>query len=423
MDKNLDLLTYLPRIISTPSSSRRFPLVVRAGEEYLNLSYSYSLSYNRRREMAIVIPRFVSSGLETFQVAGLLQAEMGKTNNGCLVFANSEYQLVNHVLNWFQKELHISPSRWHWYIRVNVEEPTDLTYKERIEEKVLWHWISKTSLISKKKYPRTVTYRKNAGHKTLYASDYGTMMIEIKNNLLSHVMKQFVAIIRDGILGQHEDHVRYFMRGILAGESNVELNKKIMKYRVFLCAPNICERRLYRVCFRKLGVASTLYKKFPSLIISRKENLIKLLQQKLMCLSPQKYNKFLNMMKHYRDIRDYGYFTGAKVPHNKIPDSTVQKIIQLGLRHPDWLARHIAKQVGVSSIKVQRVLKENNLGVRRQRTSVHLLHKILELHLFDPHFRACDIAAILGIDQNVVWRYRRKQGLRLGRTIDVEESY
>ena len=77
-----------------------------------------------------------------------------------------------------------------------------------------------------------------------------------------------------------------------------------------------------------------------------------------MTLSPEKYNKFLRMMKLYetfKGLEEWRY--NLSRPWNKIPQEKIDSVIQIHNKHPDWPAWRIAQEVGISDIKVQRVRK------------------------------------------------------------------
>jgi len=284
---------------------------------------------------------------------------MGKTDNGCVTFCNHEFRLINKVMKWFDKELELGFGKWRWYIKLNINEPENLDYKREVENKVINYWLNKTKIDSNKKHPKIVSYIKNTKNKRIKYYDYGTLIIENKSNLLSQIIKRYVKFMSFKMPHLKKDAIRYFMSGIIAGESNVEIHKQDKRYRVYISATKKEELGLYQKCLDNLGIYSKQYQN-DKIIISKRKNNIGLLQQKLMCLSPKKYNKFLNMMKLYPRIsEETGYFNGKRKAHNKIPKEKIDKIIELNKQNSYWSCRKIAKEVGVSPIKVARVRKEN----------------------------------------------------------------
>jgi len=360
------LKEFIPeKALSSENSNKCYNLKIIDDEIYLTLSYLVDL-YNQtgcvgKRCYTLLLPKYIKRNLETFEVLGLLQAEMGKQHDGKIVFCNHEYQLINKVIKWFEKEFDFSKDQWKWYIKVNINEPSNLNYRKLIEDKVIRHWIKRTGLSLKQAYPKKVSYIKNTKNKKLKFYDYGTLIFEKRSNLFSQIIKRLVKNSFHNILKCEDNEIRAFMKGIIAGESNVEIHNQSKHYRVFISAKDFEERKLFHNCLNRLGICSTLYPNFHGLVISRKENNLELLKQKLMTLSHKKYNKFLRMMKLYESFEGLEKWkNNLQKPYNKIPQHKIYKIIRLHNEFPDWPAWKIAAQVGVSDIKVQRIRRKLN---------------------------------------------------------------
>ncbi|MBS3149472.1 hypothetical protein J4455_02140 [Candidatus Woesearchaeota archaeon] len=368
-DKYIDLLEFLPQNIICGKLEKQFPLSVKLDNKYLSLSYITNLSNQTGqvgvKEYSLTIPRFLFKNIRTFEVIGLLQAEMGKTNNGNLSFANHEYKLINYVLYWFKKELEFDVKNWKWSIKLNMQEPTDLNYKPKIENKVIKHWTERTKITLEQSYPKKVTYISNTKNIKLKDHDYGTLVLEHKNNLFSQIIKNFVKIITYREIVNYEAQlIQGYMKAIIAGEGCIEISKQDKKFRVHISASKEEEKEIFYQCLRKLGVESIKYKG-DKLVISKRKNNVQLLKQRLMTLSPAKYAKFLNMMQQYPNIKEEtGYFKEkGKNVWNKIPQEIIDKIIELynsGITN----TKEIAERLGLHILKVQRVLQINNLGKR-----------------------------------------------------------
>ena len=253
-------------------------------------------------------------------------------------------------------------------------------------------------------YPKRVSYIKNTRNRKLKFYDYGTLIIERRKNLLSQIIKNFVRKITQSILNFEDDEIRNFMRGILAGESCVEIDNILKKFRVHISVNDGNEKMIYHNCLKKLCIDSIIYK-HDKLVISKKQNNLQLLKQKLMTLSPKKYNKFLRMMKLYQDfegIQDWR--KNLQKPWNKIPQEKIDKIIKLHNQNPNLPAWKIGEQVGVSGIKVNRVLKENNLGKILVKTSESKRKKIAQFAKENLKLTHEQIAKIFNVHESVVRR-------------------
>lgn len=362
-NKKICLKGFIPdKVMNKHDNGKSYNINLIEDECYLTLSYEVD-SHNHcgcvgQRCFTLLLPRHIRQNKETFEVLGLLQAEMGKQLDGKIAFCNHEYQIINKVVKWFEKEFDLSKDKWKWYIKININEPSDLTYKKEVEDKVINYWIQKTGLKIEQSYNKKVSYIKNTPNKELGFYDYGTLIIEYANNIFSQVIKLFVKKIFYDILNFENNEISGFMKGIIAGEANVEIQMPSSHYRVFISANEFEERKIYQNCLRKLGIESTNYDNFVGLIVSKKENNLKLLKQKLMTLSPEKYNKFLRMVKLYENFDGLEEWKrNVQKPWNKITQEKIDKILALDKQHPEWPAWKIAELVGVSDIKVQRVRK------------------------------------------------------------------
>src|SRR3989338_4954906 len=105
-EEKIDLIEYLPKTIFT--NTKECLLNIGADDLYISLSYIAETFNNAKIEYSHTIPRFISKNQETFEVLGLLQAEMGKTQNGNLSFANSEPKIINKVMRWFENEFELN---------------------------------------------------------------------------------------------------------------------------------------------------------------------------------------------------------------------------------------------------------------------------------------------------------------------------
>lgn len=179
------------------------------------------------------------------------------------------------------------------------------------EDKIINYWIERIGLSLKQSYPKKVSYIKNTKNTKLNFEDYGTLIIEAGSNLFSQIIKNFVKNLFKKILDYEKNEIKHFMKGIIAGESNVEVNKEVGHFRIFISAKDFSERKLYQNCLKKLGIDSRVYLNFHGVVISRKEKNFKLLKEGLMGLSPEKYERFLYMMKIYT------YFDVPSIPKDE----------------------------------------------------------------------------------------------------------
>ena len=415
MKNYIDILEFMISKILKSKNNLEQDLNIRYDERYINLSYTINGYNNSKREYSLTIPRFISNNERTFEVLGLLQAEMGKTHNGSLSFANSEPKIVNYVLNWFEKELEFNKNTWKWSIKLNINEPKDLNYKKEIEDKVKNYWLRKTKLTLEQAYPKKITYIKNTENIVLKLNDHGSLVLEHKNNLFSQIIKNFVKkITYEKITTYKKELIRAYIKGIIAGEGTVANHIKSRHRGVHISACEQKEREIFKNCLDKVDVKVKVYEDYKEMLISKRENLIKLLNQRLMTLHPKKYNKFLNMMKQYPNIeKETNYFRGNRQNvWNKIPQERINQVIEL-YKSGTIRTKEIAEKLNISEIKVNRVLKENNLGRRVKKTPESLRKEIAKFTKDNPKLSLTKIAEYFRVHKSVVVRsYRKYYGER-----------
>jgi len=405
--EQIDLLNFIPKKVISGKKNKEYRINIKERNGYLLLNYKSDIN----KEYPLMIPKFINKNNETFEVLGLLQAEMGKTNNGCINFCNHEVEIVKKVMTWFEKELEITSNDWRWYIKVNLNDPINKEYKKEIENKVINFWLNKTNIKKDNIYPVKVSYIKNTKNKKLKSYDYGTLILEYKNNLLSQIIKNYVKEISYNILNHNNNFIREFMKGIIAGESCIEINKDFKKYTIHICANDKKEKNIYQKCLNKLGIKSKQYKNCKDLIISKKENHLKLFQQKLICTSRKKYNKFLKLLKQYPNFKELHNYkeTILQYPHNKPSQETINKILKICKENSNLTSIEIAKLAGVSEYSIRR-FRRKYFGNRMNYTSKEKINEIINYYK-NSNLTPREIAKKVNVKNNVVWRVRRRLGI------------
>jgi len=247
------------------------------------------------------IPKSISVNDETFEVIGLLKAEMSKTFGRPLTFCNSEPLIINRVIDWFNREFCFSHKIWKWYIKININEPTDKYYKRFIENKVTNFWLNNSKIFYKNNYPKTVSYVKYTKNKKLASPDFGTLIIEKRDSIFCQLIINLVERLSSEVPNYSNQQIKCFMRGIIAGEGCIAINLQAKAYRVQIASVNKKDKQLYYDCLKKIGVLSKIYKD-DMVAVSKKENHMKLLNYDLVSLHPQKHTKFLDMIRLYGNL-------------------------------------------------------------------------------------------------------------------------
>ncbi|MEK6968264.1 MAG: hypothetical protein AABX51_06540 [Nanoarchaeota archaeon] len=304
--EKIDLLQFVPSEMRSGRLGNTYPLKCLADEEFLSFNYIVSSSNQvlencGERLFAVYLPRFINRDQRTFEVLGLLQAEMNKHSVSTLVFANCEPNIINLVMDWFKEELRIDYPEWNWYIRLNYIKPENPEFRDELEENLIEFWLRNSSVLFDLKYTVSVSYLKAT--KNEIAANDGTLMIEFSSTIVAQFMQNILTKFQSYLLTCDSEEIGWYMRGILAGESCIELNRKIKKFAVRISASKLEERQLFQICLKKLDIELKLYENYTETVISRKANLIRVRDLNLLSLNPTKYAKFLEMMSCYQNSR------------------------------------------------------------------------------------------------------------------------
>lgn len=253
------------------------------------------------RTFHLFLPTTINKTINTYEVLGLLQAEMGKKQDGRMNFSNHEVTIINQVMDWFARELRIPHATWQWYVKFYVRAPANKSYHTEIEKKATEYWIKKTRIDGKKAHPKRICYSSQSPHTTVADNDFGTLVIEFKHNLFSQTVKRMVQKTFTTLAMGDKELNRAFLRGLIAGEATVEHSPIDGKYRIQIAACQRTERDLIQRALGALGIESKQYLHSDAVFISRKRNNVELQHQDLLGLSPEKSAQFQKMMASYKE--------------------------------------------------------------------------------------------------------------------------
>ncbi len=245
------------------------------------------------------LPKYLHLDAQSFEAIGLLQGEMSKTARGTLTFANCEPVLVNRILWWFNKHFGVSTSDWWWYTRLNIQKPLDEIACLYYEQRLVSFWITKTPLCIEDARPCVVSFTKNSSHTEL--EDFGTVMIERGNQIFIQTVQKLVNDITHSMPNRSVEQIVPYLQGIIAAEGCVNFEIAHGHRRVFITATNEEERAIFHQCLHKLGIQTQDCKPIKDIIISRRENLLKLDALGLMKLHPAKHERFKQMIASYEE--------------------------------------------------------------------------------------------------------------------------
>ena len=293
---------FIPNQVISGTNQTLYQVTFCCGENIVIASYNTRVANQFSSHAGLkphqkAFPQFIEESEEFYEVMGLLQGEMSKTNYGKIAFTNTCASLNNKVLAWFESSFRTKRNWWKWYVVINLPE-YELELSEQIAFELVEHWMTQCDVRFENSYPKPVHFRKNSTLRV--PKNDGALVIEKRNPLFAQTLMNLVQYVHKTILEQPEKNVIAYMKGIIAAESCINYKLETGHRRVFITATDEAERQTYRRCLEKLGVGVNDCKSIKDLVISRKKNLLRLHELGLMTLHPKKHKKFTDMLASYQ---------------------------------------------------------------------------------------------------------------------------
>jgi hypothetical protein len=302
MMETIDMKQFIPDRFNSGILGNSYPAEIFDEKNHYCVRYWRDVSNQTKRivgkrKLEDRIPKEIALSRSTFEVLGLLQGEMSKTSRGPITFCNCRPEVINHVLRWFSEEFKLRLSNWHWYIKLNIQEPHE-ELKEVLTQNLIEYWMSNVGLSYHMRFPKTVSFIKNT--KNQITKNDGTLIIERRAPIFVQTLQKFVNDMTFTMPNRSREEIIAFMRGIIAAEACINYRLSSGHRRVFITATNDDERAIFSRCLNKLGVETTVCKPIKDIVISRIENIYRLHELDLMSLNQEKHKVFLEMIKSYR---------------------------------------------------------------------------------------------------------------------------
>ncbi len=298
----LELRPFIPEQVVSGRKGNSYPLQVEQGDKTYILSYYCAVSNqtNRivgKRKHTITIPSEIPWDEDTLEVLGLLQGEMSKTVRNNLTFANSDLSIMKKVIVWFERSNLVQANEWNWYIKYN-HPPLNGAAYYALEDDSAPVWIWYCNLNPEMSYPKRLSFIKNAPQKK--PNTLGTLLIEKQAKIFDQVINKLLQDVLQSMPSREPKEIAAYLRGIIAAEGCVNYDTHGHK-RVFVTATKDEKRELFRTCFHRLGIPTKDCKPIKDIIISQRENILKLDELGLMTLHPEKHARFKEMIASYTE--------------------------------------------------------------------------------------------------------------------------
>ncbi len=247
-----------------------------------------------KRRYDIQFPKYLELSGEFFETMGLLQGEMSKTRREQISFCNSEAAILKRVTEWFIVCMMTPAADWRWYIKVNLPK-THVT--DDMKHTLSTFWIDTIGIHPDNHLPTIISGVETTKNTAL--ANKGTLVIEKSSPLYSQTLQSLVSSMTTSMPSRLKEHIIPFMRGVIAAEACVNYRIETGHRRVFITATNNGERQIFRICLEILGIPTYDCHKISDIVISGRENLMKLQELGLMTLHPEKHARFEEMMASY----------------------------------------------------------------------------------------------------------------------------
>lgn len=298
--KTLNLRDVIPPTIVATKKQNEYLLEVDERKDHYYVHYQTDI-YNRtglvgKRTYEQLVPKEIILNAPTMEILGILQGEMSKTDRGVSTIANSETSIMKKVIDWFENHKLAHRNEWNWYLRFNIPEPDPLVAAD-LRQAIVPFWISACELEPSKQYKKVLTWTPHT--KNHLMANKGTLMIEKGNRIFALVVQRLVATITNSMPKSNKEQIVPFLKGILAAESCINYKLSTGHRRVFVTACYDTERAIFRKGFHAIGITTKDCKPIKDIVISGRDNLLRMHELRLMTLHPNKYEKFLEMVNSY----------------------------------------------------------------------------------------------------------------------------
>ncbi len=235
------------------------------------------------------LPRYIELDERLIQSLGFFQGEGSKTHFRRVEIVNSNSDLINLFLDYFEKNFQLPRDKWR--ARVIYTNPTKMPHKEELL-KNLW---SKQTEIPLGNFTKTKLFIGNpkAENGSLHLYLPGLVFREIWFSILNNI---------NLFLTKKTDYSKWFLQGVLAADgspiiSNGKLNE------VMIRVENQKEIDLYSNAFKNLGIDIKSNLKYRSIRIFNQRNLLKVFTHELFKLHNERHIKFLNGLHNRKRLQ------------------------------------------------------------------------------------------------------------------------
>ena len=242
----------------------------------------------------------ISSSSDTLISIGLLEAEMTKHSKN-IVFSNSEPIVINHILDWFEKNFKIPRNNWRWLIQfnkklVNHEAPKEMKSRELA---AYLFWIKNTQIDKNKHFPKWVTYRGFDKGVLSTESKWGMLSIYCGNNKIQKIINSLLNRTFSSLSKLSENKIINYLDGLFCGDGGVNLSRSVR--RIFVASFRKEVKNQLMDLFTKLRIDA--YISGNEIFISNLTDLFRLYKNNFFYTHPLKRLQLVELLLSYKQFQ------------------------------------------------------------------------------------------------------------------------
>jgi len=280
----INLKRYVPE-----KSASGFDFRVKGESRCLDVWYRVDCKHGGYKDVRCKIPKFIETDDLFWESLGILQGEMKKSvkNLGYanISFSNSNVDIVNHVLDFFQEFFNIERCMWRATAGYNTKG-IKIHNKNEFGSNIVTFWHEKTKL----PVDNFTKINLNPRYRTRSAT-MGHINVKYCNAAFSSFFLNLLEKIK-AIIENDEDASKAYLRGLFAAEGSPFIRKGFLN-SVELGVSRNEDYKHYKKCLIRAGISGIKRGK-TQIKIYGWDNFYKLYKTKIFRLHRQRELKFIN---------------------------------------------------------------------------------------------------------------------------------
>ena len=231
-------------------SGSGFIIDTKENKKSLHVSYKVLYKQGGYKKVECSIPKVIETNNLFWEALGILQGEMKKSNKNLgyanTSFTNSNPDIVNHVLDFFEEFFNIKRNSWRITIIFNSKD-FPLRHKEEFESKIRNFWINNLKVPNENFTKTYFNQRKRA-----VQSKSGSVNLKYCNSVYASFFKNMLENLK-GIIENDRTVSQSYIRGLIAAEGSSYIKNGFLN-SVEIGASRDEDFEHYKKCLRVIGI-------------------------------------------------------------------------------------------------------------------------------------------------------------------------